>query len=271
MRRSRLAGLALLLVVLGAAVFAWRWEQRGPGRPSVSGAVGRLRTSTTVAPTARSLQPRSGVYVYKASGTESLSFLATSQSQGPTEPGTVMVGRESSRTGCWSFRIDYNSFHHQSWTRCATNGKLTEAGGTADQRFDFVTFKVGEHSRTTCDPPFVVADLAAAPGTTWPVHCTGRSDTTKATFTQTGTATLAGRDDVEVAGARVPAWHTRERLRLSGGQTGEVKIDIWFARNGLPLQEQHVITVLSPAPAPLGHVKYTEKGTWRLTSMTPRT
>ncbi len=268
MRRSGFIGLGLLLgvtVVLGT--FAWRWTQRGPGRASVSGAIDRFRTSSTVGTATRPLVPRPGVYLYKGAGTESLSFLGTRQTQGPIEPGTIVLRPN----GCWKFRIDFNSFHDQTWDRCATSQTLVESGGTADQRFDFVTFKMGDHSRIRCNPPTVVVKRGAAPGASAPVHCSGHSQTTGQTFTQSGTATFVGRDVVRVGSVSVPGLHVREAMRLSGGQTGDLRVDIWFAStNGLPLKETHRIRVLSPAPAPLGHVTYVERGSWHLTSMTPR-
>ena len=267
MRRSRFALSGVVLVLVISLIVVWRLEHRGPGRPSVNDAISRFRTSSTVAGSSQSWQPRPGVYVYSGTGKESLSFLNTRQTQGPTEPGTVT----SRPNGCWQFRIDYNSFHHQMWERCSSRGKLVESGGTADQRFDFVAFKTGEHSKTSCVPPFVVADLTATPGTSTAVHCTGRSETTKETFRQNGSATYVGREPVIVGGVAVPALHMRENLRLSGGQVGTVNIDIWSAvGSGLPLEETHSINVESPAPAPINHVKYSENGTWRLTSLTPR-
>ncbi len=194
--------------------------------------------------------------------------MGTSQSQGPTNPGTIVLRPNN----CWQFRIDFNSFHRQTWNRCSKGGKLLESGGTTEQRFDFGFFATGEHTDVTCNPPIVVADLAAPPGTRSPIHCSGRSRTTKATFEQTGVATFIGREAVLVGGVAVPGLHTREDMRLRGGQTGEVHFDIWFApANGLPLKETHSIRVVSPAPAPINHVTYTEHGTWQLTSEAPRT
>ena len=267
MRHLRFAMAGVVLVLAASLAVIWRLEHRGPGRPSIGDAISRFRTSSTLGTSTRLWQPRPGVYVYSGTGDESLSFLNTRQTQGPTEPGTVTLQPD----GCWQFRIDYNSFHHQMWERCSTRTKLVESGGTADQRFDFVAFKEGEHSNTSCTPPFIVADLAATPGTSAPVHCTGRSETTKATFRQDGTATYVGRDTVTVGGTGIPALHAREDLHLSGGQTGNVHIDIWFAASdGLPLKEAHSISVESPAPSPINHVNYSEHGTWQLNSMTPR-
>jgi hypothetical protein len=258
--------VAMLAVALG--LFAWRWEQRGPGRASIGGAIGRFRSSTTIAPTAEVLQPPGGVYVYTGSGSESLSFMSTRQTQGPHEPGTVTV----LPNGCWQFRIEYNSFHAQAWNRCSTGGKLVERGGMTDQRFDFVAFQQHEHSDVTCDPPVTLADLTAAPGASWPVHCVGHSQTTKATMMQDGTSTFVGFEDVVIAGRPVRAIHNVEVLHVSGEQHGDVHQELWLdASNGLPLKEWHDVRVVSPAPKPINEVTYTEHGSWVVSSLTPHT
>src|SRR5689334_15003187 len=118
MRRSRLFAAAGLLVVIAAGAYAWRWHARGPDRPSVSKAIERFRTSSSL-PAATEKHPRVGVYVYRGTGDEHLSFLNTKQAQGPAEPGTVTTTKD----GCWTFSIEYNSFHHQSWTRCSAGDR----------------------------------------------------------------------------------------------------------------------------------------------------
>ena len=49
-----------------------------------------------------------------------------------------------------------------------------------------------------------------------------------------------------------------------------VMLVLW-EQDGLPVKEAHTIRVVSPAPPPLGHVTYTERGSWKLRSTTPRT
>ena len=199
MRRWQLlAAVGLVLAVCGG--IAWRLQDRGPERASLSGAISRLRTSSTAQAVPASWEPRPGVYVYTAEGHESLSFMGTRQKQGPSDPGTVVLRPK----GCWQFRMDFNSFHQQSWNRCSADGKLVESGGSTDQRFDFVVFSQSDHTDIVCDPPIVVADLEAAPGSRSPVQCTGRSRTTKATFVQTGSVVYVGREAVAVGGVRVP-------------------------------------------------------------------
>lgn len=267
-RRWLIAAIVVLVLVavgVGGAVF-W-WNQRGPTRPSISGAVDRFRAATPAAKESVAMRPEPGVYLYAGTGGERLSFLATQQSQEGNLPGTVTWGAD----GCWTFAIDYNSFHRQTWDRCSQNGRLVERSNTTDQKFDFGALSQSEHTVVVCDSPTPLFDPAAAPGARVATRCTGHSQTTKADMTQRGTITFAGRTTVVVEGIRVPALHYTQVIRITGDQTGKQHEDLWLAANGLPLQEQRTISVVSPAPAPLNEVTYTEHGSWRITSLTPRT
>ncbi len=89
---------------------------------------------------------------------------------------------------------------------------------------------------------------------------------------QRGVLEYIGPTTVMVAGKRIPALRFSENVTIGGGQTGSSHEQLWIARgSGLPLREQRSISVRSPAPAPLNEVTYTEQGSWRLTSLTPRT
>lgn len=268
MRTVRVLSVGALVALVLVGIFAWRLHERGPNRASVGDAMDRFHTSTTIASADVALQPSAGVYVYSGTGRESLSFMATKQTQGPTEPGTVTLEPD----GCWTFRMDFNSFHHQTWRRCARGTTLRETGGSADQKFDFVAFEQSEHSTVKCDPPITLFDTTARPGTTWPVRCTGRSETTGTNVVQTGTTTLVGREAVEIGNESIDAVHVRQDLVLSADQRGTVQIEMWFAASdALPLRETHDLRVISPAPAPLDEVTYREVGEWTLTSRRPST
>jgi len=267
-RRGVLALIAVaVLAGVGVAGISW-WTNRGPTRPSIGGAVDRFRSSSTSRAGTSALQPTPGVYTYTGAGDERLSFLATHQSQNGNLPGTVTRGSR----GCWTFAIQYNSFHRQTWTRCPVGGRLVERGGTTDQKFNFGVLSQSEHSVVTCDPPTTISDPTTAPGDRLPVRCSGHSVTTKADMIQRGSITFIARTSVVVNGTRVAAWHYAHDFTISGDQTGSQHEDVWIAaENALPLREERSITVVSPAPAPLNRVTYTERGSWRLTSLTPRT
>lgn len=263
-----MAGLLTIVILGGGALwFTAQWRSRGPDEASVGEAVERFRSSTTVAAPAGLLRPPSGVYSYEGDGTEHLSFLSTDQSQGPTIPGTVTYSGDK----CWTFQIEYNSYHRQQWDWCVDDGTLVERGGTTNQQFDFVAFKVDETSRFTCDPPVVVVDLGARPGAVEPSHCRGVSETSDAVVRTDGTIRFVGTETVDVGGTGVPSLHYRFDRELTGDQTGTEQVDMWFAAaSGLPVRNSRDINVESPAPSPLDSVTYTERGEWHLTSLTPQ-
>jgi hypothetical protein len=260
-------GVVGVVVATVAGLFAWRWSERGPDEASLGGAVERFRSSSTVPAPVIALRPPAGVYTYTGQGREKLSFLSTSQSQGPQLPGTVTPAAGD----CWTFAIEYNEFHSQEWNWCVRDGKLVERGGTTRQRFDFVAFKVDETSRFTCDPALTVIDPQAEPGASWPTRCVGTSERTSTTVYSEGTTRFVGRETLDVGGTPVEALHYRSDRTLRGDQTGEEHNDTWFAASdGRVLRNARDIEVVSPAPAPLDSVTYTEQGDYRLASMAPR-
>src|SRR4051794_21389443 len=198
-RSSRTGGwlgiVAAVVVTLGLATVGGALLLRhGPGKASVGGAVDRFRATGTMPRATVAMEPQPGVYVYAGTGAEHLSFFSTDQSQQGDLPGTVTAGPD----GCWTFAIEYNSFHHQSWSRCAVDGRLVEPGGTTDQKFDFGVFSQSEHTDVVCNPLTVLFDPSFADGHVGPVRCLGRSQTTNADMTQRGRITFVGRTSVTV-------------------------------------------------------------------------
>ena len=262
--RRRLLALGLVVAVVVASAAAWtvhRWQERGPHQASVGAAVDRFRSSSTLPGAHRTLTPAAGVYTYQGAGEEQLSFLSTTQSQGPDLPATVVVDRD----GCWTFEIEYSSFHRQSWEWCERDGKLVERGGTTHQKFDFVAFQMDETSRLVCEPPFVALDPDVRAGHRTATHCRGRSETTGTDMSSDGSVRFVGRETVVVAGARLPALHYAADRVLTGDQHGHEHVEMWLSpADGLPLRNERDLTVVSPAPAPLDSVTYTERGHWQL-------
>jgi hypothetical protein len=87
-----------------------------------------------------------------------------------------------------------------------------------------------------------------------------------------GIRTLVGRETLQIGGEAVESLHYRMEQTMSGDQRGTEKTDMWFsATSGLPLRNERLIEVVSPAPSPLDEVTYTERGNWELTSLQPQT
>ncbi len=139
------ATAALVALTVGVGAYAFEmWRSRGPDEASVSEAVTRFRSSsTTVASEAMRVRPAAGVYTYAGSGEEELSFAGTHQTEGPSIPGTVTYGDN----GCWTFQVEYNTFHRQTWNWCTRGGRVVETrrDDTAEVRLRRVQGRRAEH------------------------------------------------------------------------------------------------------------------------------
>jgi hypothetical protein len=84
-------------------------------------------------------------------------------------------------------------------------------------------------------------------------------------MTSAGTTRFVGRERLNIAGRKVAALHYVTDRSISGEQTGREHLEMWFSvGNGLPLRNERMIRVMSPAPAPLNEVTYEERGSWQL-------
>ena len=238
-------GAVLAVILTSAAVWTFhRWQARGPHQASVSAAVDRFRSSSTLPWAHRTLTPAAGVYTYRGAGEEQLSFLSTTQSQGPELPATVVVDHD----GCWTFEIQYNSFHRQSWEWCERGGKLVERGGTTHQKFDFVAIQVDETSQIVCEPPFVLLDPDARAGSArdalpGPIRDHRHRNVIRRFHPLRRPRYGAGR---RCAPACAPLCR---RPTLTGDQQGHEHLEMWLSpEDGLPLRNERDLTVVSPAP-----------------------
>jgi hypothetical protein len=255
-----------VLALAGGTVVGILWARRGPEPASVDEALERFRgepgddTSSRSAP----LRPTSGVYTYQGSGTEHLSFLATSQPQGPVLPATVL----HEPGGCWTFRMEYSTNHDEIWRYCPRDETLVEIGGEVHQRFEFVGFSVDDVFTFTCRDAVSVRPSAEV-GDSWSRPCRGSNDSGTESI-MGGEYRFLGTDRLRIGTRSLRAYHYREHREISGDQSGETTIDLWFSvTDGLPLRNERSIEVESPSP--VGTVTYTETGEWQLTSLRPRT
>ena len=98
-------------------------------------------------------------------------------------------------------------------------------------------------------------------------ECRGTSTGSDGEVISSGPYTYVGPELLDIGGTNVAALHYHRLRNLSGGQTGEEDVDVWFdAATGLVLRNQRVITVRSSA---LGGVTYEENGSFQLASMAP--
>jgi hypothetical protein len=205
------------------------------------------------------------VYTFAGTGTEKLSLLSTTQHWGPRIPVTVTEDTNS----CWTFRVDYSTHHWQSVRYCAKGRVLQETDETTYQVFDFVAFKAGDTNNVVCRPPIDRIRVDAKPGAQWHVACDGQSKSRGTKFHAAGTDAFVGVERLRVGKELVPAYHYSVERAISGSQAGRERYQMWYSvLDGLPVKTDRQVEVTSPSP--IGDVTYVEKGSYALTSLTPR-
>lgn len=270
-RRRRVVIAAVLgVVVVGVGVFVLVWNRQNARPVKVSEAIKRFHASSTSTPvsstaaTAPTVRPQPGVYEYTGSGTDHISTPPKTQDEGPQMPATVTWGT----AGCWTFRIDYNTSHWQTWNYCWHDGQLDEEGGQSFQRWDFVVMTVETTSTFTCDPPSVTIKAKMKPGDSWQQACSGTSTSIGGVAKTAGPYRFVGTEKLTVGSRQVDANHFRQLRTMSGSQSGTQDSDVWFALDGLPLRNERKISV--DTNSVLGTITYTENATFSLTSLTPQ-
>jgi hypothetical protein len=256
----------LVVVLIAGAVFVVLWRGSGAHEASVQDARDRFRrSSSTIAdPDPATLRPEAGVYLYRGVGTEELSLPPKTQHQGPRMPATVTHRAD----GCWTVRLDYNSRHWQTWEYCPRDGGLVERGGETFETWDFVFTKYDSTSRFSCDPPAIVIRAQMRAGDSWSQSCRGTSSGTEGEAVSSGPFTYVGEETIDVGGTQVPAHRFHQERTLRGSQTGTQTAELWFAkRSGLPLRNEREVTVHTDTI--VGSSTYTERGSFRLTSLQP--
>jgi hypothetical protein len=260
--RIRTALLGLVAVVLLVVVVSIVLTLEGRARPvSVSQAVDNFHSSRAAD---SDPHPIPGVYLYRGTGTDRLSFPPLSQAEGPTLPGTVEVRAD----GCWNFRIDYSTNHWQSWTYCTRPSGLVEPGGSVWQHW--MVGPLGETNLSTlrCTQSLMSIPAVPAVGKVWPALCRGTSSQIQGILSSAGTTRLLGYPMLSIAGHQVRSVHIEVQWTLSGPQVGSEQDDLWYdARSGLPLRNRRSISVRTNTP--FGQSTYTENGEFVLKSLNP--
>jgi hypothetical protein len=208
--------------------------------------------------------PEEGVYQYFGSGTVKVSVLPIDQPVGPSMPTTVA----DEGSGCFSWQLELNTHHHQSFVYCVRDGALVESGGISFQRWDlgFATYDVT--SWFVADPPMVLLPADREPGDTWPIRTEGTHSTLEGTVVMEGTGTYLGREVISVQGTNVEVEHIILDRTISGAQTGTEVSERWLAADtGLPVKGTR--TVEATSDTPVGAVTFTEDSVFVLDALRP--
>lgn len=239
-----------------------------PGPKSVSSAVKQFRaTSSTGAQQAVAFtRPVAGVYQVSGEGREQITMPPNSQNDGAVMPVSVsyLAG------GCWLWRIDYNVSHWHEYEFCPKGRELLLTAQRNSQAWDFGFAKVTNLGKYECSPPAPIVVESPTPGQAFTHHCTGTNSAVSGPSVAEGPATIVGPETLTIGGTRVAAIHQTRMQKISGAQKGELDENWWFAADtGMPLKADRNYKL--DTDSPIGTITYTERGSWQLASLTPRT
>ena len=256
----------MLAILAGAGVLIYLWSQTGAHALAPSVAVQRFRQIERAGVRTVGPGPTQGVYLYRGSGTETISLPPKSQSEGPEIPGTV-VDRPG---GCFEFRLDYSDVHWQDWTYCMHRGSMVTTSKAGYYLWDFVVLSVNDTSTYTCSPAIVTIPADFVFHARHPVSCIGTNNhISTGSVHMDGTSTVLATKKLRVGSGMEPAVLVREDVAFSGGQHGSNDADTWFSvTTGLPLRGTWSTVVSTPSP--VGTSTLHAHGEFDLTSLVPR-
>ena len=263
-RRRRWPWIAgSVVLILGVAV-AVMWLSASRAIPVTMGQA-ESRLGTSVGDPSDGSLPSVGVYAYRGSGTDRLSFPPLSQPEGPTMPGTVTLEKGD----CWTFRIDYSTHHWESWDYCLRHGALQETGGRVWQLWSVGPIEETNLTTIRCTAGTMAVPAGPLNGKGWASRCVGVSSAVKGRMVSAGPYRYQGEVTVVIGGTPVRALRFLGLRTDSGAQRGKERTEMWLdARNGLPLRVQQDIRVATATP--FGTSVYTQTGVATLVSLVPR-
>jgi len=247
-------GVAVLIATVGAGI--WFFALRNTSTPvNLREALRLYRQDQRAGRAAAAGQlPPSGVYRYRTSGHEQLSFPGIDRAF-PSASAMIVTDRRCA-TDQWEPLVE----HMEGLVECPVGGgayaittalSYEQIAGTRNT--DVIhcpagTYLVPPHLRT---------------GERWHTVC----HSTDQRVTSSGL--VVGRTSVNVDGLEMPAIHTRVTLTFSGAESGTNPTDYWVApKDGLILLQRESVD-LSQRAGPLGSVHYTEQMAIRIVSPTP--
>jgi hypothetical protein len=248
-------GFALIIVTLAAGV--WFFVLRNPETPVNLRQALRLyrqdQAGRQADPTAA--LPAAGVYRYRTTGGEQLSFGGIARS---FPDATDMIVTDSS-SKCATDRWEPLVQHMEGIVECPLgDGAYTI---TASLSYEEIA---GTKTTDTIHCPtdtYLVPPNAHA-GERWKTTCHSANQTV------VFAGQVVGPARVDIGGKAVSATHTRLDLTFSGAESGSNPNDYYVSPNGLILSQSETVD-MSQSAGPLGSVRYTEQMAVHLASATP--
>lgn len=240
-------GIGIVLLLAAAAAGVWNFVLRSPGTQVDLRQALRLyrQDEQGIGGAPASRLPAPGVYAYRTSGSERLSFAGIGR-QFPS--ASEMIVTDSG--GCSTMRWVPLVQHTESIAVCpGTDGAYRIESMSSNETIAGVqtTMVIRCPSQTYLVPP------DPAPGDQW------RSECSSTAHQKVGvTGRVVGQAQVDVGNREMPALHTRLTLRFSGAESGTNPNDYWLSvSNGLVLGQRETVD-LSQGAGPLGSVRYQE-------------
>ena len=240
-------GLGIVMLLVTAAAGVWFFVLRSPGTEvDLRQALRLYRQDDRGSTSAQAARlPRPGVYAYRTSGSEQLSFGDIGR-QFPSSSEMIVTDAGGCSTMRWVPLVQ----HSESIAVCpeADDAYRVESMSSKETIAGVQTTMVIRcPSSTYLVPP----DPAA--GDRWRSTCASAGHQKIEV-----TGRVVGQARVEVGGRQMPALHTRLTLRFSGAESGTNPNDYWLsAGDGLVLRQRETVNV-SQGAGPLGSVRYQE-------------
>ena len=253
--RLLLLGAGFAVLVVAVALGLWFFIFRSSSTPvNLRQALRLYRQDQSHSTTWGSGLPSPGVYRYRTSGNEQLSFGGISRTF-PTSSNMIVTGSE-----CAMERWEPIEQHMEGVEEC----RLKNGAYALTSLFTYEEIAGTKTNQViTCPTTAYLLPADEHSGERW--HATCHSAGLNVAFS----GSVVGGSSVEIGGTRVPAVHTRLLLTFAGSESGTNPCDYWVSpKDGLVLSERETVSLYQPA-GPLGSVHYTESMAIALDSLTP--
>ena len=237
--------IGIALLVASAATSVWFVALRSQGSQiDLRQALRIYRQGQRSVRTTGVRLPPSGVYRYRTSGYEKLSFGGISRTFPATSEMIVTDG------GCSTMRWEALQQHMEGVQVCPLNDGAFAMRST----FSYEQIAgVRNVNMVGCPATTYFVPPDPRPGLRWHATCHATGQTLHLSGQVVGPAS------VHVGALRVPALHTRITFSISGAESGTNPSDYWISlSNGLILRERETVDV-SQRTGPLGSIRYLEQ------------
>lgn len=256
--RLWMLGIGIVAVLAATAVGVWFFVLRSPGtQVDLRQALRLYREDERGDDEAGGKRlPPAGVYAYRTSGGEQLSFGDIGR-QFPVASHMIVTDGH----GCTSMTWVPLEQHTESLAFCPRPGGAYRV--TSMSSYEMIA---GVQTTTVIHCPAAAYLVPPDPsaGTRWHATCSASGHQKVAV-----SGLVVGGSSVTVGGRRLPALHTRLTLRFSGGESGTNPNDYWLSDGDALVLRQRETVDLSQDAGPLGSVHYGETMAIGLRSLEP--